>query len=177
MIHTKTKIIALVSLVLFILSCVLYAGFFYVITLQKARVHDERLRAAEADVQKQALRALEETIQTSADDRKKLKGYILADDSVIEFISLLESTAQEHGVVFTTENLETRPIDEMFETLVVKVKFSGSFESVLHMLALIETIPLQSNVEAVSFTRDGESDGWSAALTLGVTKYVGKKAV
>lgn len=172
MIHARTKVVALIALATFLFSCVGYGVAFYVVQKHKVRLHDEEQRAAEADVQKRALIALEETVRTSADDRAQLAKYILPNENVIEFVSLLEKIAKEQGVAFETKGLETYPVDDWFEELEVTASIKGSFDAVIRMLRILETIPTQSSLTSVSLTRGGDSI-WEASVQLRVTKYTG----
>jgi hypothetical protein len=174
MIHTRTKIIALISLGLCLGSLLLYGGMFYVVNGQKQNLYDARLKAAEAEMQARALSALEETVRRSTEDRAKLQGYILAEESIIDFLSLVEVTAREQGVKLDPR-LEVAPIDDVFEELRFNMSIDGSFDGVMRMLRIIETLPGQGWVPSVSITRAGEEgatdDMWRAVISLVVTKY------
>ncbi len=173
MIHTRTKIIALIALGLSFGSLALLGAIFFVVNGQKQNLYDARLKAAEAKMQAEALSALEETVARSAEDRAKLQGYILAEESIIDFLSLIEVTAREQGVKLDTQ-LDTAPIDDVFEELRFSMSIDGTFDGVMRMLRIIETLPGQGSVPQVAITRErgeGESNVWNATVTLVVTKY------
>ena len=172
MIHTRTKIIALIALGLCLGSLVICGAMFFVINGQKQNLYDARLKAAEAEMQARALSALEATVTRSEDDRAKLSEYILADESIIDLLSLIETTASEQGVMLKTK-LETAPIDDVFEELRFSFAIDGSFDGIMRILRIIETLPGQGSVPQVSITRGGGEGAavWSGTVSLVVTKY------
>jgi Tfp pilus assembly protein PilO len=172
MIHTRTKIIASLAFCLFLVALALYLGFFYVINKHKQNLYDERFRAAEAEVQARALSALEETVRSSKEDRDHLAGYILKEEEIIDLLSLIELTAREQGVTFTT-TLTTAPIDDVFEELIMNASIEGSFDGVMRMLRILETIPEQSSVPQVNLSKGGGKslEAWTATVLIHVTKY------
>lgn len=172
MIHTRTKIIALISIGFLFLSLCVYLGFFWMVNSHKGQLHEERVRAAEAEVQAQALKTLQETVADSEADRAKLKTYILEEEAIIDILSLIEKTALEQGVILTTKNLNTAPIDDVFEDLQVTVNIEGSFDGVLRMIRILEQIPLQSSIPNVSLTKTEElKSTWQAQLDIHITKF------
>lgn len=175
MIHTRTKVIALISLGFCLGSLSLLGAILFVVNGQKKNLYDARLKAAEAEMQADALSALQETVARSAEDRKKLQGYILAEESIIDFLSLIETTAREQGVKLDTK-LDNAPIDDVFEELRFDMSIEGSFDGVMRMLRIIETLPGQESVPQVSITRGGgegekETNMWDATISLVVIKY------
>jgi hypothetical protein len=172
MIHSRTKVIAGFAFSIFFGALALYLGFFHVIASQKQNLYDERLRAAEAEVQARALSALEETVRNSKDDRERLAGYILKEEEIIDLLSLIELIAREQGVTFTT-TLTTAPIDDVFEELIMNASIEGSFNGVMRMLRIVETIPEQSTVPTVTIAKGGSEDveAWSASVAIHITKY------
>lgn len=173
MIHTRTKIIAFISVGLCLGALGVYGALSWIVNSHKAQLHEERLRAAEAEVQARALTALQETVKNSAEDRAKLQGYILSDEAIVDFLSLIERTAKEQGVQLTTNNLTAVPIDDVFEELQVTVSIEGSFDGVMRMLRILENIPEQSSLPRVVLTQtEGVgSSVWEASVDIHVTKY------
>ncbi len=172
MIHTRTKIIALISFGFLFFALAMYLGFFWMVNSHKGQLQEERIRAAEAEVQARALKTLEETVALSADERAKLKTYILADEAIIDTLSLIEKTALEQGVTLTTKNLVAVPIDDVFEDLQVTVNIEGSFDGVLRMLRILEQIPEQSFIPNMSLTKTEDLRAlWQAQVDIHITKF------
>ncbi len=172
MIHRRTKIIAAIAFGFFIFSLGAYVLFFFMIEGHKETLRAERVRAAEAEVQARALSALQATVVESKEDREKLLGFILTDDEIIDFLALIEQTAREQGVKLET-TLEVRPLDDVFEELALSLSIEGSFDGVMRMLRLFETLPEQSVVTEMNIARGGEegSTDWQGTFMLTVTKF------
>ncbi len=173
MIHTRTKIIALISGLFFVGSVTIYGIFFGVLSGHKAQLAEERQWVAQAESEKQAFSTLQETLASSESDREKLKKYVIKDDEIIELLSLIERTAKDEGVTLTTDSLTVEPQDETFETLVVALKLQGSFNNVMQVIQILEVLPERSNITSVeleAFDEEGVAL-WQGAITLRVTKF------
>ncbi len=156
---------------MFLLSLVVYGGFLHVVGKHKTTLFEERQRAAETEVHVKALKALEETVRTSLDDRKKLSSYILPSTSIIEFVTDVEAIARRQGVKFTTNNLDEFDVDDTFKELEVHATIEGSFDGIMRMLRILETVPRQSTLRSVVVSRVGEGELWTASVVIRVTMY------
>jgi hypothetical protein len=173
MIHTRTKIIALISLGLFLLSGGAYVGLFLLVQNHKENLEEERVRAAEVEMQTRALQALEATVAASQSDREKLEGYILSENATIDFVERVERIAKEEGVALLTNSLSEASIDDSFDELTAGVTVTGPFDRVMRMLRILETLPEQSWIREVVLTKSEEAgeNFWSAQITLRVSKF------
>lgn len=172
MIHTRTKIVALISLGIFIAALIAYAFFFRMVAEHKENLMAERIRAAEAEMQRKALSQLEAAVASSVEDREKIRKFILEEEDIIEFLSRIETTARAQGVSITTDNLTVSEKNPDFEELQVTLRVEGSFDGVVRMLRILEELPQQSSLTQVGLTRTTkEGEGWQATFDLRVTKF------
>ncbi len=173
MIHTRTKIIAIISLLFLASAVTVYGIFLWVLAGHKEQLAEERRWVAEAASQEQAFSKLEETLAASAADREKLKGFILKDDEIIELLSMIERTAKEENVALSTDSLIVEAKDETFETLIVSLTFQGSFNSVMQIIQILEVLPQQSRISKVELvtTKEDGIQTWQGSVTLKVTKF------
>jgi hypothetical protein len=172
MIHTRTKIVAVIALIFFIGTLVSYGVFFGRVEDHKAALAAERLRAAESEAQRKALSTLEATVASSQGSREKLSQFILKDEEIIELLSLIERTAREQQVTVTTKSLTVNPHDAVFEELQASFNAEGSFDGVMRMLRILEALPQQSTISEIMLTRtDKEDVRWQASFDLRVTKF------
>lgn len=173
MIHARTKIVALIAFALFTAACIAYGAFFWVVSGHKERLGEERLRAAEAEAKKQSLSTLEATVLASAEERARIQEFVLADEDIIELLSLIERTGREQNVTVTTDSLIVNPRDEMFEELNMSLTLTGSFDSVMRMLRILEALPQQSRIPSLTLTKiveEGQTE-WEGRIELRVTKF------
>lgn len=173
MIHRRTKIIALLAVSLFLGAVLVYASFTTLLLKHKETLRTERAAVADAEMQKKSLSTLEGIVRDSALERETLHGYILEDERVIDLLSLIETMAAEQGVILKTNTLTKSPIDDTFEELHLTVSVKGSFDRIMPVLMLLETLPQQSMIKSVTFTKS-EQEGeitWLGVIDIGVTKY------
>ncbi len=170
MLHRTTKIVAIISGFVFLVSASVTALFFVMVEKEK-KVYEERtLALAQANSDQESLRTLMTTLEETKVERESLVSRVLKDEEVINFLALLESLGSEQGVVLTTNSLKVEPINETFETLLINLDVEGSRDSVLRMLRLFETLPYQVFIESVQLSRADGSGAWKGLFELRVTK-------
>jgi hypothetical protein len=173
MIHRRTKIIALIATALFLGSLLIYTGFTFLLLKHKETLRAEHAAVADAEMQKKSLSTLEGIVRDSALERETLHGYILEDERVIDLLSLIETIAAEQGAILKTNTLTKSPIDDTFEELRLTVSVEGSFDRIMPVLMLLETLPQQSIIKGVTFSKsEHESEvTWVGLIDISVTKY------
>lgn len=177
MIQQKTKIVALVSGILIVLSSAAFFGFLYLVSKHEQTLQDELRAAAEAESRSNALDALIEVTEKTAEERKALAEVILKEENIIEFLSLIETVAREQGVTVKTNSLTPIPLSSDFDTLEIGFELKGDYATVLHVIRLLEMVPYQSTLTRVLLANlsDAEnsvdSDVWQATVSMTVTKY------
>lgn len=173
MIHTRTKIIALIAAGLFLGALGAYAGFVFILSNHKETLLAERAAVADVEMQKKTLDALLKVVDDSAPEREKMREYILDDERVIDLLSLIETLAAEQGVKLTTSALAVTPIDDTFEELGLTVAVAGPFPRIMRVLKLLESWPQQSKIPKILFTKV-ETEGaveWQGTIDMRVTKF------
>ena len=133
---------------------------------------EQKTERAQAQLHQQELSSLERLVQETSDERKELTGYILKNDGVIDFLALIETLGTEQNVQFKTNSLKVVEKDNIFEELQIDILINGPYKSVLHTLALFESLPYQSYISKLTFTRGtGDGSPWNADFLLHVTKF------
>lgn len=171
MLHKKTKIVAVISGIVF-LSCVTAAAFFFhTVQGQKAIYTERNISLAQAKSDQESLRTLMHTLEETKLERESLISRILKEEDVINFLALLESLGAEHGVTLTTDSLKVEPLNETFETLLIHMGAEGTYVAVLHVLELFETLPYQVSIESTQLSNaEGGGTTWKGQFSLRVTK-------
>jgi len=175
MIHSRTKIIALISISLFLVSLAAFGGVTYLLKKHKSTLEQERIALADAEMQKKSLQDLLSIVESSGEEREKMRGYILDDERIIDLLTLIGTLSKEQGAIYSTSNLVVSPIDDTFETLAFTVSIEGSFEKIMRVLSILEALPQQSIISEVLFTKTVEkesaSNEWQGTIDIQVTKY------
>ncbi len=176
MITSETKIFGILAGVMCLLALCALGGMLYFIE-QKDTAYVEALeaRAMRIGTEKE-MESFDALVAETAHDREELAQYMLTEDSIVDFLSLIGGLAQAQGVAAETRSLavEAIPDDAIFEYLTLQVEVTGSFTAVTEMLPLLESLPYQVHVRAVTVEHPGgtaEGDLWRGSYHLYVTKY------
>jgi Tfp pilus assembly protein PilO len=168
MLHKSTKIIATLSIAFLIVSVVGFGVFFTLISKQKTTYAEKSLALAQAQSRQETVKSLLETLNETKEDRTSLIARIVKEEEVIDLLSRIESLGRDERVALTTNALTVEPLNEMFETLVVKLSAEGSYTAVVRTLTLLEYLPYQSTMYNVLLMSEGEM--WKGTFELRVTK-------
>lgn len=173
MITKHTKIIGIIALPTFIVSVVGYGVLSYVILEREAELNEQQQRSVNAQAHVQELVLLKRTAEESNAERAQLESYVLRDEAVIDFLSLIETIGREQGTVLTTQSLDVTAREGQFEELRIEIGISGTYENIVRALRILETLPYQTHLSSLDFSRGSAGDGtvWSAKTTLFVTKF------
>lgn len=168
----RTKVFGALAILFFVCSLAPLAGLTYAIIRAEDRLNEQKMQIAKSQAEEQALSASLRLVEESESERMELSSYILEDDEVVTFLALLETLGAEQSVTLTTASLEVVATQSEYEELKVEIVIEGSYDSLLHMLKLFETLPYQSRITNVLFFKgQGTADGWRGELTVYVTKY------
>jgi hypothetical protein len=172
MIHSKTKFIAILGAALFGVSLATFVGFMFITEGHKTHLSERTKELALAGAQRDAMSSLVETLERTEQERIELASRIIGEKQVIELVELIELVGREQGVVLTTKSITEDKLNDIFDTLTIRLGAEGSYESIMHVLAVLEQLPYQSSVTSVLITSVGEEGfvGWSATFEIVVTK-------
>lgn len=171
MITKKTKIVALCSGCIFLVSAVGVGALYYLILEKDAELREIVHARAERIATERQLDTLEDLVENTREQREEIYSYILTPDDVVDAVSLVERVAREHGARVETEDIRTEDLSNTphFEHIVLRVKAEGTFDQIESILRTYDTLPFQSNLQGVSLARVG--DGWEGIFTIMITAY------
>jgi hypothetical protein len=172
MMHQRTKIVAGVSIGMCVVAVTLFFGALYMLSQKKVALTELASQIAMTKARENELTALARIVESTRTERAELHTRILTEEGVIDFLSLIETLAKEQGVALVTDTLTVGEMSPQFESLNVKLSLSGSYEKVLHVLEMFETLPYQASVVRTSFSNSEpkQGSGWQADIELEVTK-------
>lgn len=117
--------------------------------------------------------ALQKLAKETEVDREELSAYILSEDEVIDFLSLIEKVGIDAGVSVTTRAIAVTKDESApaYETVSIDLELEGASDKIRHVIDLYEHLPYQSRIEKISLDRaGGEDDMWRSSVLLSVTK-------
>ena len=176
MITKRTRFIFLLALATVLGSAVLFTFLIFNINNRDSELVEKQIEAKRAEVLTNELSALVRLVEETQGEREELNEYILTDDQVIDFLALLEATANQQGLNHSIDSLSVAPVNDTFEELSVRMTARGDQGTVEHVLKVLETLPYQSFVSETTLTRNEDESGvstWEGIFLLRVTKYVG----
>lgn len=162
---SASLILAVIAVVLAILAY----GFSYAVVdrlSQKAAELDTEIRIKNEETLRMS--QAKETLETLLADEERMRGYLIRQEEIVPFLGRLEVLGSSLGssleVVSVSEDLQgTR------ERILVSVKISGSFQSVVRTLGVIEYGPYDSAITHVTLDTPAggqeQSSTWSAVAT------------
>lgn len=169
MLHRNTKIIAITSALIFVVSVAAFVGFSFFVWHKKQAYVEMFAAQSQYGERESAYRLFEDTYAKLEDDRTFLDSRIIDDAQIIDLLALVEAVGREQGVTLTTSSLSTTPLKDIFETLVVRMEIKGSYESVLYTLMLLEQLPYQVLIPNVQMTAN-ENGTWTSNTEVHITK-------
>ncbi len=153
----------MIALSITIFVCVLYGYLHYSIGTSLDRALAAREAVKKEQLYKDQKQNLTDMYTQTTKDRSSLSLYFVADDKKVAFIERIESfgsIAQAKvtlsGIV--ADDLATSPVGTLGR-ISMHVDTVGSWEAVMRVLKLAETLPYKSSVSAVRVDYTGMTDG------------------
>ena len=177
MVHTRTKIVAGITGAILVVCLVVFIGFQYMLIGYKADLIVQEKKILDAKTQESRLASIEHLVSETASQRSQLTSLILTEESVVDFLALIETLGAEQGVTLETQSLDVVPANDQFEELRMSLVAQGGEKNVLNILHLLETLPYQSSVDKITLSRvsgDNKAGIWQGSFELRVTKYTKK---
>ncbi len=173
MIVTKrTKIVGLSSIGALVFSVVLLSGMIYSISIAENNLILKQTEIAKVQMHEKELLSLARLVDGSKSEREQLYSYLLQEEDVIDFLSLIGLLAEEQNISLDISELSVTDLSSVFEELSMAININGEYVSVFHMLTILETLPYQSSIRSVNITgpKGPNSGGWTGEIVLVVTK-------
>jgi hypothetical protein len=150
------------------------------VLIRSARV---RLSLIERDValieeERAALDQLRALAEETSDDRAALRSALVPQDGVVRFLKRIEDLGKHAGITLTVEAVSTAaPSPEAgFEDLSVRFAAEGPFNRIVHLIALVESLPVAAIVESARLEVAGVGDEptWKTVVFLRALKERGE---
>lgn len=92
---------------------------------------------------------IQKTLEDSAEDREKINSYLVTEDTVVDFIQVVESLGRDAGVgldvnlvSFEEVSVGEDPKAEKVETkLLIQMVSNGNWQNTFQFIALLENLP------------------------------------
>lgn len=125
---------------------------------------------------------LRRIVSETASARNALDSFFVSSDGTAEFITTIESLAEDAQVELEVTNVSVsggesseEDTDNLFEELTLDMNAVGSWQRIVHFVRLVESLPKDSvvrnvNLEQVASAGESAPQEWSVIVTLSVRK-------
>lgn len=170
--RTTTNIIFLISLSLLVFSGALYAYLYFSfenVAAGTAKLYEE---TEESRASYEELTKVKENLKTTLGAKNRLESLFIKQDSIVDFIQVIELMMKTNGVSGSVENVSEVQTPELSaigkEELHVSLAISGDWNNVLKFQGLLEKIPYKTTINAANLTyvKNEKVAGWRENVTL-----------
>ncbi|GEM_PF-822232 len=159
MIIKKTKVIGLISIVLFSVTCAGVVFAWDYIHTEGEKLEAEITAVANFLAREETYEDVTSLVTDTSDERQELLAYVLTEEKTIDFLAEVEQIAIDQGIALTTDTLQVTPGTGLFDTLTVSFSVEGPEVYVIRMLQILETLPYYSSVVRVVLNTESELNG------------------
>ncbi len=174
-IQKKTRVILLVSFVVFLAAVGVYAGVSYLFFKKMNEVAAMPLTAMELSRKAEEAQAAKHFLSATVASRSALRAFFFRDDDIIRFLSDMESSARQAGVSLTLTSVDTK----VEGGLGIEANMNGPWENVARFLTLAEAYPAPIEIMRVSLTAGNIPEGktpkstWNGTIMFTLKSYIG----
>ncbi|MFT5849765.1 MAG: hypothetical protein ACI9H6_000581 [Patiriisocius sp.] len=161
MIIKKTKIIGLLTLVLFSTSCAGVVFAWEYIHREGENLGSEITAVSNYLAREATYEDVSRLVADTQVNREELISYILTEEKTINFLADVEQIALDQGIELTTDTLKVEEGTGLFDTLTVAFSVLGPEVYVLQMLQILETLPYYSSVVQMNLNKEMGLNGLS----------------
>ncbi len=172
----KNKKTTILLAAVLVMNAAAMAGWFYLYSLVAERrdgVNEARREMALVEKRADESRSLKKLMDGIKQEREKINAVFLDEDSVINFIELLEKTSGKAGVSLSLNSISVGGKGPSF-----RFGLSGTFGEVYRYLGLVENMPQQIIFQKVDLRAKKNASGapsgkWSAEVDIILTGFDG----
>jgi Tfp pilus assembly protein PilO len=158
-----------------------FAGLYYFLDNRAQAANRLSAKVERVSNQKQREKALQNLVDQTAETRSELDDYFIGANASAEFITLIESIADDTRVDLQIGNVSIDSADTVdnsqkltnpTELLTMEVQASGSWNRVVHFVRAIELLPQKTSISNVSFSQSGRPAQESSQSLWSVTATI-----
>ncbi len=153
----KTAILLLIALVFTLVSGGAYTFFFIAMKDKTEATADLLARTAELSGKESSLRSALSTIKSENANIDKLSSYFIKESEIVLFAKKLEDLGPQSRTDLSIESLDPGVTEKSVPYLSFRIKATGKFADIEHLLVLLENFPGKLEWKTVRLSRDGAS--------------------
>ncbi|MFA6050673.1 MAG: hypothetical protein WC761_05770 [Candidatus Paceibacterota bacterium] len=179
---SKKNLIPILSLVALLTSAGLYAYLYFSFTNLKNEISDLHKKTAESKATYDELAKVKENLKTTLGTQDRLSSLFVDDDSIVDFIQVLEDVMDTANVTGAVENVTEELVPDLDKVgkkkLHLTLVVSGNWNSVLKFQGLLEKIPFKALIDSANmrYIERETAAGSEWEETVNITVLVTKSA-
>ena len=153
--QSKTRLLAIISLIFFVVSVGVLSWFVYQIIYAGDQLTQrvEAIAVMNANLKTNA--ELEVLIEETKEERMTLADLILTEQGTSVFLTEIEGVAQQIGVELSTRSLDViEREEETYNVLSLQLQIEGAHQQVLRMLEILEVLPYHSSMQTLRIIQE-----------------------
>ncbi|MES2060001.1 MAG: hypothetical protein V4438_03150 [Patescibacteria group bacterium] len=175
--HTKGKnhILLIISFIILLVSGFAYGIMFFSFDHLRADLDDLYQTSANHKDRLSQLRNIESNLKSTLDEKDRLASLFIKQESIVSFISEIESAMKSLGLKGEIETVAENTPDELAgtdkEILNISLVANGSWSGVAKLAGEIEALPYKSTLDNLSLSfgdagKAGDVKKWKISLKM-----------
>jgi len=174
-IHKKTKILFSTGIILVVFSVTLYIIGYNIVQKEYIKVSNLILQSKQGVLETEQLQSIKHLINETKSQREKINKYFITADEIVAFIEQIESLGEFTGVSFDLSSVDA--VDDSGDALLLKFTTYGSWQDTYYLLALIESLPYNIDIERVRIIKEKLKDStakWRGDFNIRLNSFINK---
>jgi hypothetical protein len=153
------------ALVIFLIVVVGYGAWYTRVAEKSARVAELQQNIATKNETISRIATARATLQENTSPAHNLAQYVVAEEEVVSFISVLEEIARERGSALQVVAVSASDDAKTAPTLSFTLGIDGTFPALMQTLGAIEYAPYAISFSGLTLAK-GEKSGWHAEVRM-----------
>lgn len=148
-----------IAIIVAVVLIAVYGGGAVYAVKQKEAIKTQAQELAYESSRERSMHSVADLLDDVAAERHTLGTFFVSSSNAVEFIELIENLSSVVGSDIAISGVREDSGKDGTGTLAMDVASVGSWQSMMHLLALLGTLPRSSSVSSVTFVRSDSSAG------------------
>lgn len=153
--RTKTEVLLIVSLVFTAVITSIYAFFFFSMKEKTGNTAGLSAKVEQLSGDEAKLAASVSAFKAEDVRIEKLQSYFIKESEIVAFAKKIEELGAQSGAALSIESLESGLSESKTPILNFRIKATGKFMEVMHVVTLLENFPAKFEWKNIRLVRSG----------------------
>ena len=128
------------------------------------------LKLAILESEQKSISGLKKFLEEKKTDKDKLDKVFLSDEKIVEFIEELEKLSGAENVEIKIQSALVS--EKQKENPVFNFELRGNFENIFRVMALMENLPYQLEIDEAGLTKEGKDKKWKGQFRIKILSFI-----